>query len=62
MCRHRIVGKTVAASFELKHGFAGFEKHLDIPSFAVDTKDLFFGKLGIGTDQSELVFSVGAVS
>ena len=58
----RVVGQTAALCFQLQHLLAGLEKHLDIPAFAVNADDFFFGKLRIGADHRQPVLFVGTVS
>lgn len=43
---------------QLKKGFAGLEKDLDLPAFSINPDDLFFGKTRIGIDKGDPVLFI----
>ena len=52
----------MAFSNQVEHRFAGLEENLDLPTFSINTDDLFFGKSRICTDKSKLILTVRSVS
>ena len=38
----RVVGKAMAFTYKIQHGFAGFEEDFYLPAFAIYPNDLFF--------------------
>ena len=51
MSSQGIIRQIMAFRHQLKIGFAGLEKDLDLPVFSINLDDLFFGKIRIGTDK-----------
>ena len=58
MSSQGIIRQTMAFRHQLKIGFAGLEKDLDLPAFSINPDDFFFGKIRIGTDKGDPVLFI----
>ena len=56
-----IIGQTPALLYQMQIGFTGFEKHLYIPAFPINTDDFFRGDSCVRADDGKPVFSLAFV-
>ena len=52
----------MAFSNQVQRGFAGFEKHLNLPAFAIYTDNFFLAKRSVCAYESKPVFTISLVT
>lgn len=52
----------MAFTYKIKHGFAGFEKYLYLPTFSINADDFLFRKLRIRSDKRNPILTIFLVS
>lgn len=62
MCCQCIIGKTATLSNQIQVGFAGLEEYFNLPSFSIDSNDLFFGKIRVCADKGNPILLIPIVA